>query len=571
MRRLLVIALLGVSAAAAAHVGFRQWGEPHAERDALRLVPAEVDFGSTLVGRPVSSRVIATNAGEQPVLLPRLHAAAPFRASASGVRFAPGVAKEIPVTFDPEEPGEFTGTLVLESKAFDDGVLEVALRGVAIGPPEIALAPRSLAFGEVQIGGTGRALITVSNLGSSVLEVAGQGITSVFHSAPGSLSVEPGGGKTLEVSFSPKREGKQTAMLRLQNNEPGRGDLLVPLEGIGVEHVPLPSIEVSPAALEFGKVPTGGSAERRLTIRNGGESPLTVASFSFQPPFRSAARSRTIAPDRPLSLSVTCWRPPPGTHFALLVISSNDPDQEVVAVALSCEGDPDVVSAQVGVDGGDASRTVVPPGLGGAGGGEGTELAEGAEGELEGTELAEGAEGGLEGTKLAEGEGDAEVAAETPEDAAEGNPDLPGAGLSEGSSVNLASFKQFLSDLSHEGVAFDPASGWLEIRGLQLPVVDSGFSGYWMFTPVNVEGSVSSLGDFSASVPVTFYDRHGVATQLVLDLTTDTAVARVKGVEMAFAGRPLEGNEMRIVGAARIPDGSLAQELLQVTLDVRVE
>jgi hypothetical protein len=560
LRTLSLIALLGVAAvAAASYLALRQRGAPAADRDVLWLVPSEVDFGSVVVGSPVTFPVIATNVGAQPISLTRLHTDAPFRASGSGVTFAAGVAKEIPVIFDPEESGTFTGTLVLESEAFEGGVLEVTLRGAAAGPPEIALAPRSIAFGEVAIGGTAPALITVSNRGSSVLEVASRSVTSGFRTAPRSLSVEPGGDETLEVRFSPEREGKHTGTLRLQTNEPGRDNIVVPVGGIGVDHASLPSIEVSPAALDFGKVPVGGNAERRLTIRNVGEGPLTITSFALQAPFRSTARGRTIAPRRALSLPVKCWRPQAGMHYAPLVIASNDPGQEMVMVVLSCEGGPGAVVAQAGVDAGDTSGGAVVSQWFDAGG---TSSA------AAGAGLEAGASG-LDATALTAGEGGA----------AEGDsgvPDLglseevPDLGLSEESGVNLASFERPISDLSHDGVFFDPNSGWFEIRGLRLPVVDSGFSGYWMFDRVSIEGSVSAVGDFDASVPVTFYDRHGVATELVLDLTTDTAVARVDGIEMAFAGSPLQGNGMRLVGAARVPSGSLSDRLLKVVLDVQV-
>ena len=46
-----------------------------------------------------------------------------------------------------------------------------------------------------------------------------------------------------------------------------------------------------PAALDFGRVSVAGSAERRLTIRNRGEGPLTLTSLSLNRPFQSLSNS----------------------------------------------------------------------------------------------------------------------------------------------------------------------------------------------------------------------------------------------------------------------------------------
>jgi len=540
-----ILSVIVVAVQPACRDSERVAGDPEevaGDRSAFRFNPEEVDFGEVIVGAPVTIDVIASNTGPEPMMLTRLGADAPFLASAFGVRFGSGVAKNIPITFNPKQPGLYIGTLALESDSFGDGVRTVPLRGVAVGPPDIALQPRSLSFGAVAVGATGQGLIVVANRGTSVLEVVARAGAPAFIATPASLSVEPGQTEALEVRFRPEYLGEHTEILWIHSNQPGRSKITVPLNGTGVDRTPRAAIDVQPVALAFGKVRVGATAERLFKIRNRGGDPLNITSITFEPPLEGPTRSRTIAPSAVMALPVTCRPIEAGSHLASIVISSNAAGAERVVIVGDCEGEPDTVTAH--------SETLGGPGVGNDRGGP-----------LAPESRPSAPESGAE----------AEVSEAAPEPTDEVSPSSRGSGLLESSNVYLASFTQPISDVHIDRVTFDPGSRWLEIRGLQLPTVDGGLNGWYAFDPVTIDGPVSSLGDFEARVPVTFRNQDGVPTHLILELTTDTATAIRDSVELAFPGRPLEGDRMRVVGAATIPDGPLAERILRVTLDVRVK
>ena len=171
MRKVIVIPLALLAAGAVAAQLGRQWSssDPEPASAALWLVPSDVDFGQTLLGEPVTLPVVVTNVGEEPLVLDEVVVEPPFSTSFPALTLAPGIALKIPVTFDPAQPGEFRGSLRVEREGARGSA--VALRGVGVGPPQLALTPRHLAFGDVQVGGVLRAILTITNRGQSKLEV----------------------------------------------------------------------------------------------------------------------------------------------------------------------------------------------------------------------------------------------------------------------------------------------------------------------------------------------------------------------------------------------------------------
>jgi hypothetical protein len=580
MRKIIVIPLALLAAGAvAAQIG-RQWSSSDEESAAatLWLAPSDVDFGRTLLGEPVTLPVIVTNAGDEPLVLDEVVAESPFSAAFPALTLAPGVALEIPVTFDPAEPGEFRGILRVKHEGARPS--EVALRGVGEGPPKLALTPRNLAFGDVEVGGVLRAILTVANQGQSALELTANSTDPSFQPAYAARTVEPGESVPLEVLFQPEQEGEVRTQLWIGSNEPGRKGVAVPLVGRGVFDAPKPSLQVSTSALEFGDVAVGQTARRRLTLRNAGAGPLTISSVSLQEPFQSSTRSRTLAAGAALLLPVLCAPGAPGAHFAPLVLTSNDPTDPLQSVALLCNGVAGQVIASSsstgsgsrergsGIAGGGASRSLSSGGADASGADAGdagdaatqSAFSEGAASDSGGEALTG------QGSEAAEGE-------QGSSDDGVGDDPLGGGGpgLAEQSEVYLATFAQPISDLSHSGVVFDQGTGMLQIQNLQLPTVDGGINGYYEFDPVTVQGLVTQLGEFEAVIPIRFKDGQGAVTDFLLNLTTDTAVVAFNNREVAFPGSPLTGEAMTIVGAAQVPYGPLKGQMFQVTLDVNVQ
>lgn len=117
--------------------------------------------------------------------------------------------------------------------------------GTSVTAPDLHATPTSVDFGEIEIGQTGMALVTVTNVGNrdlvlSSLQLAGDPTISASSPAlPLTLapqSVDPGSASIdVEVTFAPIANGPVSASLTIGSNDPDGTGTAVTLVGIGVE------------------------------------------------------------------------------------------------------------------------------------------------------------------------------------------------------------------------------------------------------------------------------------------------------------------------------------------------
>lgn len=119
------------------------------------------------------------------------------------------------------------------------------------------------------------------------------------------------------------------------------------------EPEPVPAMEVSLTAVDFGQVQVGTFGEQFLTVSNIGGAPLTIASayveqddtFEF---YTTGLRQATVTLQSGEStvLGVLFAPAAEGTASATLVLLSNDPDTAQVEIALTGEGFVPLTCAQ---------------------------------------------------------------------------------------------------------------------------------------------------------------------------------------------------------------------------------
>jgi hypothetical protein len=99
----------------------------------------------------------------------------------------------------------------------------------------------------------------------------------------------------------------------------------------------VPDISVA-TSLAFGSVTVGTSKTKTLTISNVGSAALTITGMTVTGTQFSATSPSTIAAGSLVNCSVTFSPTSTGAKTATLTISSNDPDEPSVTVALSGTG-----------------------------------------------------------------------------------------------------------------------------------------------------------------------------------------------------------------------------------------
>ena len=102
--------------------------------------------------------------------------------------------------------------------------------------PDIHVTPTGLAFGDVQVGSSGRLTLTISNRGDANLSVtsltSSNGRFTVSSGAP--LSISAGGQQSVTVTFSPVAAGAQSGTLTILSNDPDEASVAVSVSGTGI-------------------------------------------------------------------------------------------------------------------------------------------------------------------------------------------------------------------------------------------------------------------------------------------------------------------------------------------------
>ncbi len=232
-----------------------------------------------------------------------------------------------------------------------------------VAAPDIALTPTSLDFGVVTIGESSTLTSQVQNLGTADLVVSTAGLcagtSTEFSFDPlASTTIPPGGSQALSVTYAPVDTGADTGCIEIASNDPDTELVSLPLSGTG-EAAPVADVNLDPPSLNFGTVTVGNTATLTSDIQNLGNADLTVdniapsAGTSAEFSFTAQATPFVIPPGGSQAVSVTYAPTDVGADTGSLEVSSDDPDEPVVALALAGNGVAPLVCA----------LTVDPPAL----------------------------------------------------------------------------------------------------------------------------------------------------------------------------------------------------------------
>jgi len=202
--------------------------------------------------------------------------------------------------------------------------VSISLAGIAVGS-QLTVSPGVLNFGEVVVGRTETLPAKVVNTGSRSLTVSS--ITSsqprytVKHTAL-PVKLAPGGSMVIYVAFKPGATGWVSGKIAINV-----GSASLKVSGAGQSSRALYTI---PASIVFGNVPAGSSVSSSVVIRNGRDSPVTIAK-------EVTNHSEFSVDGLPLPLTLT-----PGQSFSFKIAfsptSSGTVEAECVAKNASGQG-----------------------------------------------------------------------------------------------------------------------------------------------------------------------------------------------------------------------------------------
>jgi hypothetical protein len=298
--------------------------------------PSTLNFGNISVGTSLTQPVTLTNSGGSKVTI--------TQASLSGTGFAfsgltypmtlaVGQSVTGHVTFAPQASGIDSGMVSISFSAQNrrhsglttSNTVTLLLSGTGTTSGQLATAPTSLAFGNVQVGSSQTMTETLTNSGGSSVTISaasttGSGFNASGLSLPITLSV--GQSVSFSVTFAPTSGSTVSGNVAITSNA-FNSALNVPLSGTGNT---LGQLTTSPTSLSFGSVTTGSSTTLSEKLTNSGGSALTIsqitpsgAGFSFS----GISLPLTLSAAQSVTFNASFTPQSAGSVTGSLVISSN--------------------------------------------------------------------------------------------------------------------------------------------------------------------------------------------------------------------------------------------------------
>lgn len=234
------------------------------------------------------------------------------------VEITPGASLVFYTTFMPLVDGEQKGMLIFSSNG--NQLFDTVFVIGSGGTPSIVIAPKSINFGNIQIGTTKLDSISVTNNGAAALTINFVTSTnSVFTVTPNSGTVVINTTQKYYVTFAPVAGGLQTGNIVFSHDAESRFDT-VSLTGSGAA----PIFSVTPQNLDFGDVELGKNKQKSVMVKNIGTSDLTISNIvSSNPQFIVTSFTGTILPNATREVFITFAPTLVGQQNGLITFAHN--------------------------------------------------------------------------------------------------------------------------------------------------------------------------------------------------------------------------------------------------------
>ena len=292
---------------------------------------APLDFGTVVVGQ--SKTLTATITANQALTIP-----VGGLSSSNGVYVLgapnPGLPANlpatgtltVPVTFTPTAAGAVSGSINITIQGGGGGTLVLSGAGQVNGP-QLNITPATLSFGSIVTGTTKQLSVSIQNAGNQPLTFSGSSPPAV----PFSASSVPASGSTLAagatttatLTFAPTADGMYTTTFTINSNG---GNATLQISGSSGA---APQMVITPLALNFGTISSGGSSTQSFTIKNTGGTDLQITKS--KPPALGQFVATTTLPEggaisagQTVTESVTFSTTAGGTYNDAWIITGSD-------------------------------------------------------------------------------------------------------------------------------------------------------------------------------------------------------------------------------------------------------
>lgn len=296
----------------------------------LSFSPSSASLGSVAIGTSRTMVVTVRNTGTASVTISSeaVHASG---FSASGIAIpltiAPGGSVALTIKFSPTSIGLFAGYIAITSNA-SNSTVHYSVSGTGVTPGTLTATPSSVNFGSVAVGNKNTQTIQLKNTGGSILTIfsetlSGAGFTVSGLANPLALTLTPGQTASFTIGYAPTTTGSVTGSVTLKSTATD-STLILALSGTGTSATRTLSLGTS--SLNFGNEIVGASISLQVSVKNTGNSSLTVSQIGVAGTGFSVASGvagTTIAAGQTAELSVVFAPKTTGSVSGTVTITSN--------------------------------------------------------------------------------------------------------------------------------------------------------------------------------------------------------------------------------------------------------
>ena len=255
-------------------------------------VSGNLAFGNVNIGSSVTAAMTISNTGNTALTIAGIYYPYGFTGNWAGGTIAPGASQLVTVTFSPAWAGSTAGPVtVYANQTSGANTIQASGTGVTVPTRTIALSG-NLAFGNVNIGSPATGYLYISNTGNTALTVFGITYPAGFTGNWAGGTVAPGWYQVVAVTFNPTTAGISSGAVTVNANQTS-GTNSITASGTGVT-VPTRILSLS-GNLAFGNVNIGSPGTATMTIRNTGNTAMTVYGIYYPYGFSGNWAGGTIA------------------------------------------------------------------------------------------------------------------------------------------------------------------------------------------------------------------------------------------------------------------------------------
>ena len=255
-------------------------GSGTASQATMTISPSPVAFGNTNVGSNATQTVTLTNTGNATL---NISAATISGSGYTMTLTAPksinaGANAQFTVTFAPTASGSSSGSISITSNA-PGSPATISLSGTGV-QAQVAANPASATFSNVVVGSNSSQPIQLKNNGNTTLTFSNITVTGTGMSTTGlttSSTIAAGATLTFNAVFTPTSAGSVSGSVTLTTNGTP-SPLTINLSGTAVAATR--TLTANPTSLSFGTVSLNTSSSLTSTIKNTGNSSVTISSVT---------------------------------------------------------------------------------------------------------------------------------------------------------------------------------------------------------------------------------------------------------------------------------------------------